>query len=140
MKRLMTIALVLLAGLTAGAQGRWTYSNYQADELKGQQAYTAYQYEVPGVGSYVSWGWKDPDFRLITARGIFEETVCYEWYGSFRLGAFEGITIEMAGDKEFSARPTQDAAVQHGNGVWAPAIRYQRLVWRCALYSPACGD
>lgn len=84
MKRMMTIALVLLAGLTASAQGKWTYSNYQADELKGQEAYTAYQYEVPGVGSYVSWGWKDPDFRLITARGIFEESVCYEWYGSFR--------------------------------------------------------
>jgi len=84
MKRMMTIALVLLVGLAASAQGKWTYSNFQADELKGQQAYTAYEYEVPGVGSYVSWGWKNPDFRLITAKGIFEETVCYEWYGSFR--------------------------------------------------------
>ena len=41
----MTIALVLLAGLTACAQGKWTYSNFPADELKGQQAYTAYEYE-----------------------------------------------------------------------------------------------
>ena len=84
MKKLMTIALVLLVGLTACAQGKWTYSNFQADELKGQQAYTAYQYEVPGVGSYVSWGWDDPDFRLITQKGIFNESICYEWYGSFR--------------------------------------------------------
>lgn len=49
MKRLMTIALVLTAVLAASAQGKWTYSNYQADELKGQQAYTAYQYEVPSM-------------------------------------------------------------------------------------------
>lgn len=53
-----------------------------------------------------------------------------EWYGSFKLGAFEGITIEMAGDKEFSSRPVPDAAVQHGNGVWAPSIRYHDgLYW-----------
>lgn len=83
MKKLLTIAL-LLVGLTVSAQGKWTYTNYEADALKGQKAYTAYQYEVPGVGSYVSWGWNEPDFRLITASGIFEESVCYEWYGSFR--------------------------------------------------------
>ena len=91
----MTIALLLLAGLTAGGQGKWTYSNLPADELKGQQAYTAYQYEVPGVGSYVSWGWDDPDFRLITQKGIFNESICYEWYGSFRayrvlVGIYDG--------------------------------------------------
>lgn len=84
MKKLMTIALLLLVGLTASAQGKWTYTNYAADALTGQQAYTAYQYEVPGVGSYVSWGWTEPDFRLITANGIFNESICYEWYGSFR--------------------------------------------------------
>lgn len=84
MKKLLTIALLLLVGMTAGAQGKWTYSNYPADALTGQQAYTAYMYEVPGVGSYVSWGWDDPDFRLITANGIFSESICYEWYGSFR--------------------------------------------------------
>lgn len=95
MKKLLTIALVLLAGLTAGAQGKWTYTNYAADALKGQKAYTAYQYQVPGKGSYVSWGWDNPDFRLITERGIFEESVCYEWYGSFRayrvlVGIYDG--------------------------------------------------
>ena len=84
MKKLITIALLLLMVLTANAQGKWTYSNFPADELKGQQAYTGYEYQVPGVGSYVSWGWKNPDFRLITERGIFEESVCHEWYGSFR--------------------------------------------------------
>ncbi len=84
MKKLLTIALLLLVVLTAGAQGKWTYANYAADELTGQQAYTAYEYEVSGVGSYVSWGWKNPDFRLITQRGIFDESICYEWYGSFR--------------------------------------------------------
>lgn len=75
MKKLLTIALLLLAGLTASAQGEWTYTNFEADALKGQKAYTAYQYEVPGVGTYVSWGWNNPDFRLITARG-FSRSLC----------------------------------------------------------------
>lgn len=83
MKKLMTIALLLSLCMTAGAQGKWSTTNYAADELKGQRAYTAYTYEKPGVGTYVSWGWKNPDFRLITENGIFDESLCYEWYGSF---------------------------------------------------------
>lgn len=75
---------MLSAVLMASAQGKWTATNYAADELKGVGAYTAYQYHWPGIGSYVSWGWNDPDFRLITEKGIFSETICYEWYGSFR--------------------------------------------------------
>ena len=84
MKKLMTIALLLLAELAASAQGKWSCYDFQADELKGHEAYTGYEYEVPGVGSYVSWGWNNPDFRLITEKGIFAESICHEWYGSFR--------------------------------------------------------
>ena len=83
MKRLMTIALLLLAGLTVSAQGKWSATNYAADELKGQRAYTAYQYSDPNMGSYVSWGWDDPDFRLVTSSGIFTKSLCYAWYGQF---------------------------------------------------------
>ena len=84
MKKLLTIVMLLLAWLTAGAQGRWTATDFPADELQGTKAYTAYQYKCPGVGAYVSWGWDEPDFRLITENGIFSEQVNYEWYGSFR--------------------------------------------------------
>ena len=84
MKKLLTITLLLLIGLTVVAQGKWTATKYAADELTGQGAYTAYNYSEPGKGSYVSWGWDDPDFRLITEKGIFEESVCYAWYGQYR--------------------------------------------------------
>ena len=43
MKKLLTIALLLLAGLTAGAQGRWTVSHREADPMKGQDARDAQQ-------------------------------------------------------------------------------------------------
>lgn len=83
MKRVLTIALLLSAVLAVGAQ-EWTATRFEADELKGTRAYTAYQYEHKGLGSYVSWGWDDPKFRLITTKGIFEESTCYAWFGSYR--------------------------------------------------------
>lgn len=73
MKRLMTIALVLLVGLTASAQGKWRVSHRQADDLIGQEAKDIYIYDVEGVGSVVVWDWKKPDFRLITEEGIFHQ-------------------------------------------------------------------
>lgn len=84
MKKLLTITMLLLMGLTAGAQGKWTATRFAADELTGQGAYTAYQYNEPGKGSYISWGWDDPDFRLITEKGIFQESVCYAWFGQYK--------------------------------------------------------
>ena len=75
MKRLMTIALVLLAGLTACAQGRWTVSHREADELKGEKAQDVYIYDVDGVGSLVVWDWNSPNFRLISERGGFRKMV-----------------------------------------------------------------
>ena len=41
MKKLLTIALLLLACLTVSAQG-WTTADYAGDELKGTAPYTAY--------------------------------------------------------------------------------------------------
>lgn len=69
--------------MAASAQGRWTTTDYKGDELKGTAPYTAYQYSDPKMGSYVSWGWDDPDFRLITDSGIFHQQVCYAWFGQF---------------------------------------------------------
>jgi len=75
MKRLMTIALVLLAGLTACAQGKWSVSHREADELKGQKAQDVYIYEAAGIGSLVVWDWKSPNFRLISEKGMFRKMV-----------------------------------------------------------------
>lgn len=75
MKKLMTIALVLLAGLTASAQGKWTVSHREADELKGEKAQDVYIYEAAGIGSLVVWDWESPDFRLISEKGMFRKMV-----------------------------------------------------------------
>lgn len=75
MKRLMTIALVLSAVLTACAQGRWSVSHREADELKGEEAQDVYIYYVAGVGTLVVWDWKSPNFRLISEKGMFRKMV-----------------------------------------------------------------
>jgi hypothetical protein len=73
MKRLMTIALVLLVGLTVCAQGKWRVSHRQADELIEQEERDVYIYDVEGVGRVVVWDWKKPDFMLITEEGFFHQ-------------------------------------------------------------------
>ena len=95
MKKKIIIAMITLATLTAGAQGEWSSAQYAGDELTGTEAYTAYQYKEAGNGSYVSWGWNDPHFRLITENGIFSESICYAWYGQYRavrvlVGIYDG--------------------------------------------------
>lgn len=70
MKKLLTIAL-LLVGLTASAQGKWTVSHRKADPMKNQDARDVYIYESPGIGSVVVWDWDKADFRLITEREPF---------------------------------------------------------------------
>lgn len=72
MKKLLTIALLLIE-ITASAQGRWTVSHRQADELKGQTSQDVYMYEAPGIGTVVVWDWKKPEFRLITDKGFFHQ-------------------------------------------------------------------
>ena len=75
MKKLLSIALLLLAGLTASAQGTWTISHRQADPMKGQEAKDVYIYNVAGVGSMVIWDWDKADFRLVTEKGMFRTWV-----------------------------------------------------------------
>lgn len=84
MKRLFTIALLAVLVLAAGAQSaplKWKSTRYAGDELTGQQAYTAYNYTVPGTGSIVTFGFNSPEFRIITEKGIFNETVYYTGFG-----------------------------------------------------------
>lgn len=72
------MALWLLC-MTAVAQGSWTVSHRDADELKGQDARDVYLYEAPGVGTVVVWDWDKADFRLITDNGFFK---AYYYQGS----------------------------------------------------------
>lgn len=71
MKKLLTIALLLMTVLTAGAQGTWTVSHREADPMKNQTAKDVYIYEASGIGSVVVWDWDKADFRLITDKGFF---------------------------------------------------------------------
>ena len=57
MKKLLTIALMLLAGLTASAQGVWKVSHREADPMKGQEAKDVYVYELQaGIPCPSGWG------------------------------------------------------------------------------------
>lgn len=71
MKKLLTIALLLMMILTAGAQGRWTVTHREADPMKNQTAKDVYIYDTGGNGQVVVWDWDKADFRLITEHGFF---------------------------------------------------------------------
>ena len=71
MKKLLTIPLLLMIVLTAGAQGTWTVSHREADPMKNQDARDVYIYDVNGKGSVVVWDWDKADFRLIAEKGFF---------------------------------------------------------------------
>lgn len=71
----MTIALVLLAGLTVCAQGKWRVSHRQADPMKNQDARDVYIYDIVGVGSVVIWDWDKADFRLVSETRGFYTTI-----------------------------------------------------------------
>ena len=71
MKKLLTIALLLLVVLAAGTQGKWTVSHRDADPMKNQDARDVYIYETGGNGEVVVWDWDKADFRLIAEKGFF---------------------------------------------------------------------
>ncbi len=75
MKKLLAIALLLLAELTVSAQGTWSVSHREADPMKGQDAKDVYIYDVEGIGSLVVWDWDKAAFRLITEDGMFRTWV-----------------------------------------------------------------
>ena len=75
MKKLLTIVLLLLTVLAAGAQGKWTVFHREADPMKGQDERDVYIYDAPGIGSVVVWDWKKADFRLISEKGMFRKWV-----------------------------------------------------------------
>ena len=72
-----------LVSLAMSAQG-WTKTDYKGDELKGIAPYTAHSYYLPNNGQFVVWDWGDPNFRLVTDKGMFREDSYNTGFGYFR--------------------------------------------------------
>lgn len=107
MKKLLTIALMAVVTVAASAQVpvKWTSTKYEGDALTGQQPYTAYQYTLPGTGSIVTFGWNTPEFRIITEKGIFKESVYYTGFGeSLAVQVLVGIYDISSGSPELIER------------------------------------
>lgn len=68
----MTIMLLLLVAVTAGAQGTWSKIEVPADELKGEKGGTHYKYSVEGVGEVEIYDWNDCLVRVGTYEGSFD--------------------------------------------------------------------
>ena len=71
MKKQLTIAMLLLVGLAASAQGIWTTVKTPADELKGEKGGTHYKYSVEGLGEIEIYDWNDWLFKVTTYDGGF---------------------------------------------------------------------
>lgn len=73
MKKLLTIALMAVLSLTAGAQeGKWSTGMTEMDELKGYAGGPYYRYDVEGVGGFILWDWNDWAFKFFTEEGAFD--------------------------------------------------------------------
>lgn len=75
MKKLLAIALLLLTGLTAFAQGEWETVSREADPLKGVTAKTVCVFTDENVGTLYVWDWDKAIFRLITGEGMFRSVM-----------------------------------------------------------------
>lgn len=71
MKKILTIAM-LLAGLTANAQGKWNNVKVEAEELKGVKGGESYQYSVDDIGTIEITDWKKDKIIITTNDGEFE--------------------------------------------------------------------
>lgn len=89
MKKLLTIAMLLLAGLIGNAQGTWSTTTTVADELKGQEAGEVMVYTVDGIGSFVCWGWNEYQFRLTSQDEQFNIQLVYNQFS----GSYKGINV-----------------------------------------------
>lgn len=88
MKRVLTAALMLVTMLTASAQGEWSKTVTEADELKEQEATECYMFTVPQMGKFVMWGWSEYQFRLISTECQFNINSGYTQFA----GAYSGVT------------------------------------------------
>lgn len=72
MKKLLTFIVMLLFGMTAYAQGKWSDVETPADELKGEKGGTHYKYSIEGFGEIEIYDWNDCLLRVGTYEGSFD--------------------------------------------------------------------
>ncbi|MBR6893700.1 MAG: hypothetical protein IKN15_10805 [Bacteroidaceae bacterium] len=83
---------------TSSSNAGWVITKQEADELKGNEAYTSYMYSQPGEGSFVFWGFEEYQFRLISENGIFNYESGYNQYSGSYSG--ESITVGLYDDND----------------------------------------
>ena len=76
----------------------WVITKQEADELKGNEAYTSYMYNQPGEGSFVFWGFEEYQFRIISENGVFNYESGYNQYSGSYSG--ESITVGLYDDND----------------------------------------
>ncbi len=90
MKKINLLLFSLCMILSVNAQD-WNVTFHEADELKGNSAYTSYVYDVPEIGSFVCWNNKPYQYRLVNNNGIFNYKAGYNRYS----GSYRGLTITV---------------------------------------------
>jgi len=81
------------AQATFSGNGGWVITNQEADDLKGNKAYTSYIYNQPGEGSFVFWGFEEYQFRIISENGVFNYESGYNQYSGSYSG--ESVTVGL---------------------------------------------
>lgn len=70
MKKILFILMMFCAVISINAQ-EWTSTDYEADELKGQESYTAYNF-TDESGMFVYFSNYDDYYKICTLDGIFD--------------------------------------------------------------------
>lgn len=86
------------AQATSSGNAGWVITKQEADELKGNEAYTSYMYNQPGEGSFVFWGFEEYQFRIISENGVFNYESGYNKYSGSYSG--ESITVGLYDDND----------------------------------------
>ena len=77
----------------------WTITKNEADELKGNKAYTSYVYNDPGMGSFVFWGFEEYQFRIVSDNGVFNYESGYNQFSGSYSGEIVTIGLYDGNDK-----------------------------------------
>ena len=83
MKKFLVLVLVLVATVVNAATGEWKKTVLEADELKGESGGTAYTYDVPGMGSFVFWGFDEFQYRLVSEKMFNTEITSGKYTSSY---------------------------------------------------------
>ncbi len=94
--QMYTLPKKVTAPTKSSGEAGWEITKQEADELKGNEAYTINMYSVPGEGSFVFWGFDEYQFRIISDDGIFNYDSGYNRYSGSYSG--ESITVGLYDD------------------------------------------